>query len=197
MFIYRVLFPCFLLILSSCSPEMYGWTNAGMDPVNVQLYVVPDSPAEIADQKVLVVPFTVQPHQNRDISLAVTELVREIFHQRHVFSVLDIAPELHISEERMVDMAADRGFDYLMVGNIPPVMAPAGNSSGWVAMEVKVIETRSRSEEWHIYGETALLPGNSRIYVLYDRPYESAPTVSRGFAALAGALADVMQEKRD
>ena len=190
-----ICFALLLLLLNACSPVARNSTLAesALPQPRLVIYIAPETPVFTNTQKVLLAPLRLSLHEAEDWGLAMTKLLQDIFLQHRVFSVTERVPQSNGSEDQMLDNAANRGFDYLMVGEVRPPVCPVGNSTGWVGLNIRIISAKNRSTIWHIYGEAYLYPEQRRHYLFYERPYRPAPSLAQGLEAVATAMANVIR----
>jgi hypothetical protein len=94
--------------------------------------------------------------------------------------------------DRLLDDAQARGFDYVLIGSVPAVIFPAGNTSGWVGFDMRLINTGSHVTLWHMYGQASLIPAPTKHSILGDGAHADAPSVSAGFSSIVRKMATII-----
>lgn len=156
----------------------------------LEVFVAPETGVPADAQKVLLAPLRLAPEQGSELMPAMTGLMQDILLQQRVFAVLERASLQEVSDGVLLDVGAQRGFDYVMFVGVPPIVPSVGNSKGWLALDIRLVSTRNRVTIWHAYGEADLLPEPARHSIIYPIPFRPAPTVTQGFVAIVRAMAD-------
>jgi hypothetical protein len=189
-----------LALLIACSqppflqPPNFPQNDMGRLPdVNLQVYIQPQRPLGLGKQNTYLTPLYLPQRYDKALTVSYAGIVQDIFLQRRIFQVL----EQHRDLEKAISRAAlkDRGFHYLMEISAPSFLAPAGNSRGWVALDLKLIRLADDATLWHIYGEADLIPLHRGHDILFPRDYREAPTITEGLAAIVHKMADVISSQ--
>jgi len=155
----------------------------------IEVYVAPAGRVEAASLKILLAPLRLAPYQEADTALAMTRLFQDILLQHRTFAVVERIPGPYASEAALAVLAADRGFDCVLFGELPAPIIPAGNSPGRVGMDVRLVTAKRQITLWHIFGEAELFPQPARHTILAPARGRPAPTLPQGFVTLARAIA--------
>lgn len=160
----------------------------------LQVFTAPRGTLETGNKKALVAPVGFpQGFSSPGYAQVMTETLQDIFLQHRVFLVTAVAgPGYPWRIEDLRARARELGFDFLVVPRVTSVHVPAGESPGWVALDVKVQDVKSGVSLWHVYGEAELKPVPGSYGIFRDTAFRPAPTVTQGFTAVARALADVI-----
>ncbi len=181
-----------LLFLSGCAPKPVKVSpdSGSLQPV-LQVFVAPKTPMDTGSQKALLAWVELPEDLSPRYSTVMTETLQDILLQHRVF-LLTAIPEKREGDRDLTSFAREIGFDYLILAKVPSLLVPAGDSPGWIGLDLKVQNVRSGVTVWHIYGETDLVPqlGNYGIFV--EEPFRPAPTIAQGFTAIARAGADIL-----
>lgn len=194
--------PMLLALLISCSqppfiqPPNFPQNDIGRLPnVNIQVYIQPKRPLGLARQSAYLTPLYLPQRYDKALGISYAGIVQEVFLQHLIFQTL----EQHKEQEKGVSMPAlkARGFDYLVEISSPSFLAPAGNSRGWIALNLKIIRLADETTIWHMYGEADLLPLHRGHDILFPRDYRDAPTLTEGLAAIAHKMAEIISQQEN
>jgi len=178
------------LLLCSCAPTLQ---QSGRMDLDTSVYIQPEKPFDLSDCRLLVAPISLYSPQAREWEPSITGIVQDIFSQERVFRVIVRGNEHFDSQEKLLDDAGIQGFDYVLLGSIPPVIFPAGNTSGWVGVDIKLVSTENHAALWHIYGQASLIPAPTLWSILGDAAYARAPSVSEGVSAILHKMAVIIK----
>ena len=176
-------------LLTACAPPVQ---QSGHMDVAISVYVQPRKPLDLSSRNLLVAPVALYSPQAAQWVPSVTGLVQDIFSQERVFHVIQLKGDNFESRERMLDDAAIKGFDYVLFGSVPPVIFPAGNTTGWVGFDMRLVNTADHVTLWHIYGQASLAPAPTRRSILGDGVHADAPAVSEGFTEILRKMAGII-----
>ncbi len=176
-------------LLSSCAPPV---RQSGHMDIAISVYVQPRKPLDLSSRNLLIAPVTLYSPQAAQWVPSVTGLVQDIFSQERVFHVIQLKGDNFESRERMLDDAAIKGFDYVLFGSVPPVIFPAGNTTGWVGFDMRLVNTADHVTLWHIYGQASLVPAPTRRSILGDGVHADAPGVSEGLTGILRKMAGII-----
>jgi hypothetical protein len=182
-----------LNFLSGCGPTPLSLPAGDPEPPrpHLEIYVMPENPQPMDRQRVLLAPLRVAPERPEEWQDRSSRLVEDVLVQQKVFSEIErVGPEGQ--QEELLALARSRGFDYVLLGELPPVIHPAGNSPGWLALDMKLVSVRDGTAAWHFYGEVDLVPVPARHSILRPTPFRPAPTVYQGLAAVVQSMARAM-----
>ncbi len=180
---------CAAALLSSCAPAVQ---QSGRMDVSTSVYIQPERPVDLSGKKLLIAPLALYTPQAHDWVPSVTGLVQNIFSQERVFRVIVRKTERFEAMDRLLDDAQAEGFDYVLMGSVPAVIFPAGNTSGWVGFDMRIIDTGSHVTLWHMYGQASLIPAPTRRSILGDGAHADAPSVSAGFSSIVRKMATII-----
>ena len=160
----------------------------------LNVVVMPRGHVDLAASKALMVPVFMAGSQEQHWGQSVTNLIRSITLQEGVFNTLELFPTNNPGDEEILKQARDRGFDYLLEVSMPPVIEPSGDSEGWVALHVKVVDVKKGYSLWRIYGETQLIPQPTVHCLTGRRDFVPAPSVGQGIVTITRQMAMVMRQ---
>ncbi len=159
----------------------------------LNVYVMPKKPINLSQKKILMVPAFMAGNQEEIWGESVTSLVRSILLQENVFGTLALNPNNHQDRHDMLRIAREKGFDYLLEITLPGIIEPAGDSPGWVGLNIHIISTRKGYSIWQIYGESQLIPRPTFHGFFKKEDYVPAPTVGQGIEAITRAAANILK----
>ncbi len=184
--------------LSGCSSAFFTTDindRQVIKPVpKLNVVVMPRGHVDLAASKALMVPVFMAGSQEQHWGRSVTNLIRSITLQEGVFNTLELFPTNNPDDEEILKQARDRGFDYLLEVSMPPVIEPSGDSEGWVALHVKVVDVKKGYSLWRIYGETQLIPQPTFHCLTGRRDFVPAPSVGQGIVTITRQMAMVMRQ---
>ncbi len=180
------------VMLAACAPVI---RQHGSLVPSSSVYIQPQNPLDLSNKKLLVAPIALYSPQANQWVPAVTRMVQDIFSQERVFRVIVVGKERFESEDQFVQYAEEQGFDYVLIGSVPPVVFPSGNTSGWVGFDMRIVSAGSGLTIWHIYGQASLQPAPTRWSILGDSPHAPAPSVSDGFTAILRQMACIINRQ--
>ena len=178
------------LILCSCAPTL---KQSGRLDLSTTVYIQPEEPVDLSTRKLLIAPVYLYTPQAKDWVPSVTGLVQDILSQERVFKVIVTGKENFDSLEHLLDHAELQGFDYVLIGSVPPVIFPAGNTSGWTGFDMKLVNTKNRAALWHLYGEASLIPAPTLWSITGDAAYAKAPSVTEGMTAILHRMSKIIK----
>ncbi len=190
---------CILLTcLYGCSSTAFYTTDINdrqvIKPVpKLNVVVMPRQPVDLSSSKALMVPVFMAGSQEQHWGQSVTNLIRSIALQEGIFNTLELFPTNNPCDREILKQARDRGFDYLLEVSMPPVIEPSGNSEGWVALHMKVVDVKKGYSLWRIYGETQLIPQPTFHCLMGEKAFVPAPSVGQGIVTIARQIAMVMR----
>lgn len=198
----NIILSLLLLLLVSCSqppfiqPPNFPKNDMGRPPeINIQVYIQPQRPLGLVKQNAYLTPLYLPQRYDKALGISYAGIVQEIFLQHRIFQTL----EQHRDQEKGVSMPSLKahGFDYLVEISSPSFLAPAGNSRGWVALNMRIIRLSDEATMWHMYGEADLLPLYRGHDILFPRDYREAPTLTEGLAAIAHKMAEIVAQQEN
>lgn len=201
-FLYAMAWPLLLVLLVSCSQPPFiqspnfSQNDIGRPPnVNIQVYIQPERPLGLNKQSAYLTPLYLPQRYDKALGISYAGIIQEIFLQHRIFQTL----EQHKDMERGVSAAGvkERGFDYLIEISSPSFLAPAGNSRGWIALNLKILRLADGVTMWHMYGEADLLSLHRGHDILFPRDYRDAPTLTEGLAAIVHKMAEVIANQEN
>ena len=178
------------LILCSCAPTL---KQSGRLDLSTTVYIQPDKPVDLSNRKLLVAPIYLYTPQAKDWVPSVTGLVQDILSQERVFNVIVTGSKNFDSQEELLDDADLQGFDYVLIGSVPPVIFPAGNTSGWTGFNMKLVSTKNHAALWHLYGQASLIPAPTLWSIMGDAAYAKAPSVTEGMTAILQRMSKIIK----
>ncbi len=140
-----------------------------------------------------MIPAFMAGNQEEIWGASVTSLIRSILLQENLFGTLALNPDNHLDKSDMLRLAREKGYDYVLEIIMPGIIEPAGDSPGWVGLNIHIISTKKGYSLWQIYGETQLLPRPTFHGFFKKDDYVPAPTVGQGIAAITRAAASIMK----
>ncbi len=179
-----------MLILHGCAPPL---KQSGRLDLSTDVYIQPEKPVNLSNRKLLIAPIYLYTPQARDWVPSVTGLVQDVLSQERIFNVIVRGRKNFDSQETLLDHAGTQGFDYVMFASIPPVIFPAGNTSGWVGFDMKLVSTENHATLWHLYGQACLIPAPTKWSILGDAAYAKAPSVSEGVTTILHKMAFIIK----
>ncbi len=159
----------------------------------LNVFVMPKTPLNLSRKKVLMIPAYMAGNQEEIWGNSVTSLVRSILLQEGIFGTLALNPDNHLDKKDMLRIAHEKGFDYILEIILPGIIEPAGDSSGWVGMNIYIISTKKGYSLWQIYGETQLIPRPTFHGFFQTDQYVPAPTVGQGLEAITRSAARIIR----
>ncbi len=158
----------------------------------MQVFVAPRGLVDTRNQKALVLWANVSEEMPPAYSSeAITRCLQDIFLQYRVFLVTALS-ERNAEIGGKTGYASDKGFDYIIQTDVPPMIIPVGNTPGWVGLDIKIKDARSGVTVWHIYGEVNLVPEAGNYGIFWDRPSRPAPSAAQGIISICRAAADII-----
>ena len=179
-----------MIMLWGCAPSL---KQSGRLDLNTDVYIQPENPVELSNSKVLIAPIYLYTPQARDWVPSVTGLVQDVLSQERIFKVIVRGSRNFDSRETLLDHAGIKGFDYVLFGSIPPVIFPAGNTSGWIGFDMRLVSTETQATLWHMYGQASLIPAPTKWSILGDAAYAKAPSVSEGLTTILHKMARIIK----
>ncbi len=140
-----------------------------------------------------MIPVFMAGNQEEVWGPSVTSLIRSILLQESVFHTLALAPNNNIDKNDLLQMARDQGFDYLLEIILPGILEPAGDSPGWVGINLYLKSTKAGFSVWQIYGETQLIPRITQHRFLGKDDFVPAPSVGQGIVAITRTMAKILR----
>ncbi len=159
----------------------------------LNVMVMPKQHVDLSSRKALMVPVFMAGSQEQHWGQSVTHLIRSIALQEGLFNTLELLPTNDPHDREIMKQARDRGFDYLLEVSMPPIIEPSGDSEGWVALHMKVVDVKKGYSLWRIYGEAQLIPQPTLHCLMGRRAFVRAPSVGQGIVTIARQMADVMR----
>ncbi len=186
-----------ILFFTGCSSNEYFSVDPSRQTIRprprLNVYVMPKAPVDLAKKKVLMIPAFMAGNQEEIWGNSVTSLVRSILLQENVFGTLALNPNNHQDRHDMLRIAREKGFDYLLEITLPGIIEPAGDSPGWVGLNLHIISTKKGYSIWQIYGESQLLPQPTFHGFFKKKEYVPAPTVGQGIEAITRTAANIIK----
>lgn len=186
--------------LGGCARVPVGCRHvSGPVQPRLQIYVAPATPVLPSLQKTLLFPLHLdqdkaQGAQGPLWQLALSQLLQDVLLQHQAFTVVELADSWYEPREQALKTAIRRGFDFVIIGEVPVLMQPTDVSPGRIALRLKVLSTANRATIWSLYAEADLCPEPGRDLIVWEKPHRPAPSLSQGFAALACVVSDALQE---
>jgi hypothetical protein len=178
------------LMLCSCAPTL---KQSGRIDLSTTVYIQPDKPVDLSSGKLLITPIYLYTPQAKDWVPSVTGLVQDILSQERVFNVIVTGSKNFDSQEELLDDADLQGFDYVLIGSVPPVIFPTGNTSGWTGFDMKLVNTKNHAALWHLYGQASLIPAPTLWSIMGDAAYAKAPSVTEGMTAILHRMSKIIK----
>jgi len=186
-----------ILFFTGCTSSDYFSFNPARQTIRptprLNVYIMPKGPIDLSQKKVLMIPAFMAGNQEEIWGDSVTSLVRSILLQENVFGTLALNPNNHQDRHDMLRIAREKGFDYLLEITLPGIIEPAGDSPGWVGLNMHIISTRKGYSIWQIYGESQLLPQPTFHGFFKKEDYVPAPTVGQGIEAITRTAASIIK----
>jgi len=201
--LYRTTFLLVLIALTGlaggcASNDYFSLPTNARQPLKpaprINVYVMPQSALDLSRKKVLMVPAYMAGNQEEIWGKSVTSLIHSLLLQENVFGTLALNPDNHLDKAEMLQLAREKGFDYLLEIIMPGIIEPAGDSPGWVGINFQLISTRKGYSIWHIYGETQLLPQPTFHGFFNKQDYVPAPTVGQGIESITRLTATILKK---
>ncbi len=177
------------------SPDTAALRQTIKPAPKINVYIMPKGNVDLSKKKVLMIPAFMAGNQEEIWGQSVTALVRSILLQENVFGTLALNPNNHHDRHEMLRIARNKGFDYLLEITLPGIIEPAGDSSGWVGLNLHIVNTKKGYSIWQIYGETQLLPRPTFHGFFKKEDYVPAPTVGQGIEAITRAVANILKRQ--
>ncbi len=188
------------VLLSGCSGAFFSTEINKMQvkrpTPKLNVVVMPRQRVELSSCKALMIPVFMAGAQERHWGQSVTNLIRSIMLQEGIFGTLELFPTNNPADKEILKQARDRGFDYLVEVSMPPVIEPSGDSDGWVALHVKVLNVNKGYSIWRIYGETQLIPQPTCQCLFGTKAFVPAPSVGQGIVSITRQIAMVMRQQQ-
>ncbi len=186
------------LLLLGCSSAFFSTDinnrQVKMPVPKLNVVVMPRQHVNLDESKALMIPVFMAGAQEQHWGQSVTNLIRSILLQEGLFHTLELFPTNNPGDQEISKEAKDRGFDYLVEVSMPPVIEPAGDSQGWVAIHIKIIDVNKGYSLWRIYGETQLIPQPTFHCLMGERAFVPAPSVGQGIVSITRRIAMVMRQ---
>ena len=198
--IMRILLPVILLpaVLCGCGSPFFSTDmnerHVKMPVPKLNVVVMPKQRLDLSGYKALMVPVFMAGAQEHQWGSSVTGMIRSLLLQEGLFNTLALFPTNHPDDREIRKQARDRGFDYLIEVSIPPVIEPSGDSEGWVALSMKIIDVDKGYSVWRVYGEAQLIPQPTFHCLLGKKPFVQAPSVGQGIVSITRQMAHVMRQ---
>lgn len=198
--IIQILLPVLLLpaALCGCSGTFFSTDmdnrQVKMPVPKLNVVVMPKQHLDLSRQKALMVPVYMAGAQEQQWGSSVTRMIRSLLLQEGLFNTLALFPTNHPDDQIIFKQARDRGFDYLVEVSIPPIIEPSGDSAGWVALSVKIIDVNKGYSLWRLYGEAQLIPQPTFHCLLEKKPFVQAPSVGQGIVSITRQMAQVIRQ---
>ncbi len=160
----------------------------------LNVVVMPKQRLDLFGYKALMVPVFMAGAQEHQWGSSVTGMIRSLLLQEGLFNTLALFPTNHPDDQEIRKQARDRGFDYLVEISIPPIIEPSGDSEGWVALSMKIIDVHKGYSVWRVYGEAQLIPQPTFHCLLGKKPFVQAPSVGQGIVSITRQMAQVIRQ---
>ena len=198
--IIQILLPVLLLpaALCGCGNPFFSTDmnerQVKMPVPKLNVMVMPKQHLDLSRYKAIMVPVFMAGAQEHQWGPSVTQMIRSLLLQEGLFNTLALFSSNHPSDHEILKQARDRGFDYLVKVSIPPIIEPAGDSEGWVALSLQIINVNKEYSLWRVYGEAQLIPQPTFHCLLGVKPFVQAPSVGQGIVSITRQMAQVIRQ---
>lgn len=154
----------------------------------LQVYIAPEERLDLQESSALLDKVRLFLPDKQSLSEAMTTQVKDVLLQCRIFKQIEVfQPD---SAKKDIYMAAfEKHADYVIEVGIPQMLAPAGNTPGWICLDMKIVRAKDHVTFWSIYAEVHLEMRHKQNYLLYERPYAQAPSLSQGLDAIVREVA--------
>ncbi len=176
--------------ITSCAPAPMFHTHqieTWPKPV-LQVYVRPDGILDFRNSSALIGRVRLFLQDKQSVSEAMARQIKDVLLQSRIFRQIEVVKEETAGKD-VFATASEKGIDYVIAVEIPHMLAPAGNTPGWLALDMKIIRTKDQVVFWSSYAEVNLEMRHGQNYIIYERPYSQAPSLSQGLDAIIREIA--------
>ncbi len=180
-----------ILMLGGCS--LLGFKRADIGP-NLKVIIAPRTASYRRDRAALI--FFAPSRQSQTLTAECTAIFQKAFLKHKVFKIIEPCSAPRETEEYLMDLAEEKGFDILVEGRLADFYLAHGAEKARAAVSLKVYDLKTRVTLWYIDYATQEAGREAEDWIVWKRAQKDPPSPYFILTRIAEEMAVMMVMER-